>query len=255
MGYFYPADYDPYTKSRVTVSPAPALGWRGMARRFFDSRSTKLPAVEPGRMLEIGCASGAYMQLMTDRGWDVQGLEPSSTAAEFSRARGFEVLNSDLESASLPAESFDMIVGWMVLEHLHNPVECLRKMHDWLRPDGWLVFSVPNAGSYELRLFRDAWFALQLPTHLFHYDRRTIETVLARSGWRLDRVFFQRNNSNLAFSLGYRFRDMGLGRLGDSLVEGPLDTSLPFRLLTYPYAWLASRFKAAGRMTVWARKT
>ena len=255
IGYFYPADYDPYTQSMTAPSPAPKGGWRGWARRFFDTRSTILPTVEPGRMLEIGCAAGAFMKTMEDRGWQVQGLEPSAEAAEFARARGFEVANCDLESASFPEESLDMILGWMVLEHLHSPVACLEKMHRWLRPDGWLVFSVPNAGSYEFKLFRDAWFALQLPTHLFHYDPKTIETVLNKSGWRLDRVFIQRSNANLVYSLGYRCRDWGLVRLGDYLVEGPLGANVLFRLLTYPYAWLASRFGAAGRMTVWAKKS
>ena len=254
IGFYYPVDYDPYTQSMVTPSPPRKGGWRGWARRFFNTQSTILPTVEPGSMLEIGCAAGFRMQSMSDLGWNVLGLEPSAEAAEFARARGFEVANCDLESASYPEGSLDMILGWMVLEHLHSPVECLEKMHHWLRSDGWLVFSVPNAGSYEFRMFRDAWFALQLPTHLFHYDPRTVETVLNKSGWRLERVFFQRNNANLIYSLGYRCRDWGLVRLGNFLVEGSLAPNVVFRVLTFPYAWLASRFGAAGRMTVWAKK-
>jgi len=254
IGYFYPTDYDPYKQSMVTPSPARKRGWRGLAHSFFDSRSTILPHTEPGRMLEIGCAAGANLQLMASRGWEVTGLEPSSEAAEFARSRGFEVANCELEAASYADQSLDLILGWMVMEHLHDPVACLEKMHHWLRPDGWLAFSVPNAGSYEFNLFGDAWFALQLPTHLFHYDPPSLETVLNKAGWRLDRVFFQRNNSNLVYSLGYKCRDWGWRRLGDYLVKGSLQYSLPFRLLTYPYAWLASRFGSAGRMTVWARK-
>ena len=254
MGFYYPADYDPYTKSRAAAGPARRRGWRGLAKRIFDTHSTALPDMEPGRMLEIGCASGNYMQAMADFGWQVQGLEPSAAAAEFSKTRGFEVTVSDLESASFPDESFDLIVGWMVLEHLHSPVECLRKMHRWLRPGGRLVFSVPNAGSYEFDLFRDAWFALQLPTHTYHYDPRTLDRVLTCAGWRLDRIIFQRNNGNLPISLGYVLREAGLVRFGNYLISGKLNESPVFRLLTFPYAWLASRLGTAGRMTVWAKK-
>ena len=101
MGFYYPSDYDPYTQSMMAPGPVAQSGWKGLARRIFDSRSTIMPAIEPGKMLEIGCAAGAHMQMLADRGWDVQGLEPSAEAAEFARARGFEVANCELEAADL----------------------------------------------------------------------------------------------------------------------------------------------------------
>lgn len=254
MGYYYPADYDPYTQSMGAPAPVRQAGWKAWAKRLLGTRSTHMPDVAPGRLLEIGCAAGAHLRMLADRGWRVQGLEPSAEAAEFARSRGFEVANCELEAASYPAGSLDMIIGWMVMEHLHAPVECLKKMHDWVAPDGWLVFSVPNAGSYELKLFRDAWFALQLPTHTYHYEPASLASVLAAGGWKMERVFFQRSNANLVYSAGYRCRDLGWNRLGDWLVEGPLAASEAFRLLTFPYAWLAALFRGAGRMTVWARK-
>lgn len=255
MGFYYPADYDPYTKSRAATGPVRRSGWKARAKRIFETRSNAIPDLAPGTMLEIGCASGNYMQAMADQGWQVQGLEPSATAAEFSKSRGFEVTVSDLESASYPDESFDLIVGWMVMEHLHSPVECLRKMHRWLKPGGALVFSVPNAGSYEFDLFGDAWFALQLPTHLFHYDPRSLDKVLASADWRLERIIFQRNNGNLPPSIGYVLREAGMVRFGNHLISGNLNGKLIFRLLTFPYAWLVARLGVAGRMTVWARKS
>src|SRR3546814_19345766 len=70
--------------------------------------------------------------------------------------------SSDVCSSDLPV---DLIVGWMVLEHLHQPLAVLRKLRRWIQPDGWLVLSVPDAGSLEFRVFGDRWYALQLPTH------------------------------------------------------------------------------------------
>src|SRR3546814_3023143 len=86
---------------------------------------------------------------------------------------GYKVRNVSLEAAGDPQLPFDLIVGWMVLEHLHQPLDVLQKLRSWVRPDGWLVLSVPDAGGLEFRLFGDRWYALQLPTHLHHFSPET----------------------------------------------------------------------------------
>src|SRR3546814_9273497 len=92
--------------------------------------------------------------------------------------------SSDVCSSDLPV---DLIVGWMVLEHLHQPLAVLRKLRRWIQPDGWLVLSVPDAGSLEFRVFGDRWYALQLPTHLHHFSPETLANMMTAAGWTADR--------------------------------------------------------------------
>ena len=80
-------------------------------------------------------------------------------------------------------------------------VNSLAKLMRWTRPGGWLVLSVPNAGSYEFKIFRDMWYALQLPTHLTHFTPKTIEQMLSRAGWRPENIFHHQNVNNLIASL------------------------------------------------------
>jgi hypothetical protein len=140
----------------------------------------------------------------------------------------------------------------MVLEHLQDPVGGLQKLREWAKPGAWLALSIPNAGSLEFRLFKDKWYALQLPTHFYHFSPATLEKVLTTSGWKLEKVHHQRTLSNLIASTGYVLRDKGYMKLGKKLIGFPERGGWMIYAL-YPLAWVLSVFGQTGRMTVWAR--
>lgn len=258
MGFYYPDEYGPYQGTRVDGATAPGPSrnrWRRRLRQAIRMYTDCLPDVPAGRLLEVGCASGAFLHRMAARGWDVEGIEFSPTAAAAAGALGYPVHVGLVEMAPPPSRPYDLVVGWMVLEHLHDPVLALRKLYAWTRPDGWLAVSVPNAGSLELTLFKARWYGLHLPNHLFHYTPRTLARVLDASGWRLERVFHQRVLSNAIASTGFVLRECGVcGRLAEWLVDLPVRGGRTHDLL-YPLAWLLAAFGQTGRMTAWARRT
>src|SRR3546814_547763 len=116
-----------------------------------------------------------------------------------------DVCSSDLGDPETP---FDVVVGWMVLEHLHEPLAALKKLRRWVRQDGWLVLSVPDAGGLEFKLFRDRWYALHLPAHLHHFSRDTLTNMLAKGGWTVDHVMWHRSARNTLMSLSYLASDL-----------------------------------------------
>jgi len=257
IGFYYPDDYGPYLGSMVQLdrgeSPAAIKRLlKPLVNRIFNFNGTILPSLAPGRMLEIGCASGSYLHQMAGNGWQVQGIEFSEKAAQSAKELGYPVHSGPLETAPQPEDAFDLIVGWMVLEHLYDPVAGLRKLRKWAKTGTWLVLSVPNAGSLEFRLLKDKWYALQVPTHLHHFTPQSLEKVLRAGGWKLGKVYHQRTLSNLIGSLGYILRDKGYTRLGKKLIDFPEQGgNLAYAL--YPLSWLLSLFGQTGRMTVWAR--
>lgn len=257
IGFYYPDDYGPYVGTRVKTGKSSPAGFakkllRPVVKRIFDFKTNPLPAMTPGRMLEIGCASGAFLHQMAQAGWQVQGIEFSAKAAQAASELGYPVHAGPLETAPAPTEPFDLIVGWMVLEHLHDPVSGLKKLHEWAKPGAWLVISVPNAGALEFRIFKNRWYALQLPTHLFHYIPRTIRLLLEWCGYRVEKIHHQRILSNLIASTGYLLRDKGYARLGQALIDFP-ERSGRWHYVLFPLAWVLSLFGQTGRMTVWAR--
>ena len=257
IDYYYPADYRPYLTTRVLQDaprpPAAAVGpVRRAIRRLLRPMNHEIPETAPGRMLEIGCGSGAFLQEMHRRGWSVEGIERSPDAGAAARALGYPVHIGPLETAPDPPAPYDLVVGWMVLEHLHHPIAALERLGRWSAKGAWLVASVPDASAYEFRLFRDAWFALAVPGHLFHFTPRTLGLVLERAGWRLERVMWHRNPNNLLLSARYRLLERGWTGPAEALQEVADEKRLPrARLLL---GTLLGTLRSSGRMTIWARR-
>lgn len=255
IGFYYPDDYGPYLGTQVNqATPTSSIKelLKPLVKRVFNFNTQRLPSLAPGRMLEVGCASGAFLHQMTSQGWQVQGIEFSEKAAQAAAQLGYRVHTGPLETAPPPEESFDLIVGWMVLEHLHDPVGGLQKLREWAKPGAWLVLSVPNSASLEFRLLKEKWYALQVPTHLHHFTPETLGCVLQAGGWTLEKVHHQRVLSNLIASAGYVLRDKGYARLGRKFIDFP-EQGGRWVYALYPLAWLFSVFGQTGRMTVWAR--
>lgn len=265
MSDFYPEDYGPYLGTQVRATPVKQRGWfRRLLGPLVRStwvplhnavvqlNATKVPAMPVGKMLEIGCASGSYLKEMHDVGWEVQGVEFSAAAGQRAQELGFQVYVGQLEEAPLPNGELDLVTGWMVLEHLHDPVRCLQKLRESAGPGAWLALSVPNAGALEFSVFGRFWYALQVPSHLYHFTPDTLRNVLHAGGWELKKVYHQRTLSNLVGSLGLALRDAGLRRIGQRLTDLPEKPGLWVSAL-YPLAWLLSLVGQTGRMTVWAQ--
>ena len=243
ISFYYPTDYGSYASSRICARKWPA----------WDFGAEAIPTMKPGHLLEIGCASGSFLRRMALCGWSVEGIEFSPEAAAAASALGYRVQSSPVEQAGQPGQSCDLVAGWMVLEHLHDPVASLRRIRTWTHGDSWLAISVPNAASFEFRAFGSAWFALHLPNHLFHFTPGTIEAVLSAAGWRVRRILFQRDLSNTVASLGYEMRDRGLAPwLSKPLVSYPWwggRANIALLPLSYPLSLIGQ----TGRMTIWAQ--
>lgn len=260
IGFYYPENYGPYLGTQIRIQHRANAGpvrnvLRWLYRQLVRFNTEIVPELPPGRMLEVGCASGAFLAAMTAAGWQAEGIEFSDTAAQRARDAGLKVQTGSLETAKAEPASFDLIVGWMVVEHLHDPMAALRKLAHWAKPGAWLCLSVPNSSSLEFRVFGPAWYALQVPTHLYHFAPQTIEALLKRTGWTVERIFHQRILNNLVASVGNWLEDRGaMPRLAGALQRFP-DRAGRWSLVLYPLAWVLSLVGQTGRITVWARKS
>jgi SAM-dependent methyltransferase len=252
IGFYYPADYGPHQAARGAERASSPL--RRLAEHVIDFRAETIPDMPPGRLLEIGCATGNFLSRMAAKGWQVRGVEFVEGAAAKARARGFEVSVGRIEDQDLGDGTFDLIAAWMVVEHLHEPVEALRKLRGAAAPNGWLAISVPDAGSVGLRIFGDNWYALGAPIHLFHYTKATIAAVLERAGWRVERIVSQRIMTDYLASLTNaaddRLSNSGMVRRLRRWSHNP---TLATNLALYPAALAFAALGQTGRMTVLAR--
>jgi SAM-dependent methyltransferase len=140
--------------------------------------------VSSGRLLDVGCALGGFLQTARAKGFNVSGVEPSKCAADNASCKlGIEVANCDLKSAGLTEGSFDVITMWDSLEHLRNPNETLMEAWRLLKKDGLLFFSTGDASTPWARLTGRGWHLLTPPQHLYYYSPASISVLLEKSGF------------------------------------------------------------------------
>jgi SAM-dependent methyltransferase len=140
--------------------------------------------VPPGRMLDLGCWVGFLLHEARLRGWQVDGVEPSTFAAAYAREQlGLPVLQADLFTADLPAAAFDAIVLGDVIEHLPDPAAALERIAGLLAPGGVLFMALPDAGSTLARRMGRRWWSV-IPTHVQYFTRQSMDRLLRRTGYR-----------------------------------------------------------------------
>jgi 2-polyprenyl-3-methyl-5-hydroxy-6-metoxy-1,4-benzoquinol methylase len=147
-----------------------------------------------GRLLDVGCATGEFVQEAASWGWQAEGIESSRTAAAFARTqKGLPVHNADLESAPFPQNAFDVVTLLDVLEHLLHPREEIRRVHGLLRPGGVVVVRVPNTVFHlpKARLCRALGvndMGMWMRYHLNHFTPGTLRALLHDVGFKVLKV-------------------------------------------------------------------
>jgi len=132
-----------------------------------------------GRLLDIGCAAGFFLNVARERGWQPFGLELSETAAEFARKQfKLNIVTGTFEHAPLPENYYDVITAWDVIEHVLEPQIFIRKTFTLLKNNGMLVIGTPNVGSLAYKLRKNHWYHLKPPEHIFYYNPETLKQLL-----------------------------------------------------------------------------
>jgi SAM-dependent methyltransferase len=139
------------------------------------------------RVLDAGCATGALLAKLRDRGWACAGVE-LSPAAEYARAeRGLEVRKASLEESRFPDSSFDLVLASHLIEHLNDPAAFTREAHRVLAPGGYFVVTTPNIAGFQARLFGSRWRSA-IFDHLYLFSAKTLSALLRQSGFVTERI-------------------------------------------------------------------
>lgn len=215
MSLFYPDDYECYPVNLAQVTKSKKLmDWvvmYGMARRFSSVRKYK----QQGRLLDIGCATGIFLDSIkvlegknSGNNWDLNGIEVSAFASKIAQQKGHNVFCGTLTDAQFPSQSFDVVTLWDVFEHLHDPKCDLAEIHRILKPDGLLVMRVPNLDSWDAKLFGKYWVGYEPPRHLYIFGKQTIVRMLETNGFHV-RHMETRSSRYLTFILSLKFLMVG----------------------------------------------
>lgn len=142
------------------------------------------PVGEPGRILDIGCGAGHFLDGLKSAGWETWGVDISADAARTAEAHGHHVISGDVTRVDLPAHYFDVVRLWHTLEHVHDPVSVLQAARACLKPGGNLIIGVPNVSSLPARWFGKYWMGWDIPRHMWGFNPTTLRRLADASGYQ-----------------------------------------------------------------------
>lgn len=138
-----------------------------------------------GRLFDIGAATGFFIKLAKNRGYEVKGVEMSGHAASEARRAGLEVLTGDLLHNHQPSDYFDVVTMLDVLEHFTDPFAELVEVKRILKPKGLMVVNTPNGQSVLAKILKTKWHLIFPPEHLFYFSPKNLEMFLVKNGFKV----------------------------------------------------------------------
>jgi 2-polyprenyl-3-methyl-5-hydroxy-6-metoxy-1,4-benzoquinol methylase len=151
-------------------------------------------------ILDIGSGRGLLLSQLKRKGCEVIGTELSEMSSKYARGSlNLNIINKNLEDCAFEKKYFDVITMFHSLEHLISPLKTLKEIYRIIKPGGTLVIEVPRFNSIYQRLFKEKWFHLDVPRHLFHFEDQTLEKLLTTAGFS---VFKKKRYSIMYDSFG-----------------------------------------------------
>lgn len=130
-----------------------------------------------GAHLDIGCGTGEFLNACKNAGYSTKGIEPSELARTQAKNNYNLVVSDNTDLTQFSEEEFDSISMWHVLEHIPNLNETISQFHKILKPNGKIIIAVPNYKSWDASYYKEFWAAWDVPIHLWHFSKSTIEKI------------------------------------------------------------------------------
>lgn len=139
---------------------------------------------KPGRVLDLGCATGFFLEILKNKGWDVYGIDISEFAVKAAREkfRG-KILNNVIENSNFPENYFNLITMWDYLEHVTNPKRAIAICKKILKPKGFLILTTPDLSSLIAKMTGERWMGYKDKEHLFYFSKQALKDLLLQQGF------------------------------------------------------------------------
>jgi len=130
-------------------------------------------------ILEVGCSNGKLLKELNKKGSVVKGIEPSKES-EIAKKNGIEIIGSDVSEVR---GVFDVILIFMVIEHLNDPIKELKSLRKLLKKNGLIIIEVPNTPKPDglNKIILESVFN---NVHTLHFNSKSLEYAILKSGFK-----------------------------------------------------------------------
>ena len=138
-----------------------------------------------GILLDIGAGTGDFLAVAKQDGWQTIGIEPNDKAKKIANNKGVQLIET---TNLLEDHSIDVITMWHVLEHVPNVENQIKEIKRMLKPNGSIIIAVPNFNSYDANYYDSFWAAFDVPRHLWHFSKKSIQSLFERENFHLEKT-------------------------------------------------------------------
>ncbi len=173
-------------------------------------------------LLDVGCATGYFLDCAKERGWKTYGVEISAYAAQEATSRGHTTYVGELPKLSI-TERVDVVTLWDVLEHVDDPRAYLEASHHLLNDGGYLAINTVDISSLWARTMRKRWHLIVPPEHIHYYTPDNLTQLLEQTGFEtIDvRKVGKKFSLTYFFMAGYRWQGLALWKWCATFFDTP----------------------------------
>lgn len=141
-----------------------------------------------GKIIDVGCGIGYFLEEAKKRGWEVYGTEFTDEAVSICFKKGIHLNQGKLDPNNYSEGMFDIITSFEVLEHINNPIEELKNFNHIIRKGGLVYLTTPNFNSLLRYRLKSAYNVICYPEHLSYYTPRTLKNAFKLCGFNIQKV-------------------------------------------------------------------
>ncbi|NTW23809.1 MAG: class I SAM-dependent methyltransferase [Lentimicrobium sp.] len=184
LGKYYASEN--YISHSDNKKDAFSIAYR-LIRNYTHGRKYKLiRSFNPVKsVLDIGCATGEFLNFCAKKGLQTMGIEPNEKARNIAETTYKLDIKDEHEIDSLDNESFDVITMWHVLEHVPDINKRMSDIFRLLKDKGLAYIALPNHASHDAQYYNRYWAAWDVPRHLFHFDQKAFSLLATKHGFEI----------------------------------------------------------------------
>lgn len=146
---------------------------------------SEITDLRAGRILDIGCGTGRFLDVALEAGWNAEGVEIERRCVEDARARGLTIHDRLFRAPDFDTRAVDVLSCWDVFEHVGDPRGLVREMAAALAPGSVMLISVPNVDSLAVRILHEASTQFCGYSHVNYFGAATLRRLLEEAGLRI----------------------------------------------------------------------